>query len=112
MRAATAAGAIACLLAALSGCGSSHGAGSGTTGTTSSGSGTTAGTERSTSPGGIRIDTTPKFIAPPAGSPVHSGLVQVSMRNISLSPDAFRVKAGSTIRWSNYDNVLHNVTSV
>ena len=33
-------------------------------------------------------------------------------RNISIAPDTIRVKAGTTIRWTNYDPLEHNVTSV
>jgi plastocyanin len=42
---------------------------------------------------------------------VLSGLVQVAYRNIAIDPDTVRVKVGSTIRWTNYDSVEHNVTS-
>jgi plastocyanin len=110
MRAATAAGALAFLLALLSGCGSSHNGGGATSAATTSRS--AASGEGSTSEAGIRVNTTPKFVAPPAGTPVRSGLVQIAMHNIFLSPDAIRVKAGSRVKWTNYDNVEHNVTSV
>ncbi|MCW3028248.1 MAG: blue (type 1) copper protein [Solirubrobacterales bacterium] len=39
------------------------------------------------------------------------GAVQVAYRNIAIAPDTVRVKAGSTVRWTNYDAVEHNVTS-
>src|ERR1700758_4525229 len=106
MRAATAAGTMALVLAALCGCGSSQRSGGGSTATGATGA------ERSTRAGGVQVNTTPKFASPAPGSAVRSGLVQVAMRNISLSPDAIRVKAGSRVRWTNYDNVQHNVTSV
>jgi plastocyanin len=107
MRAATAAGAVALVLAAaLSGCGSSHGSGSGSTA-----SGSTGGGEHSTPAAAVRINTTPKFISPPAGAPVRSGVVPIAMRNITLSPDAIRVKVGSSVKWTNFDHVEHNVTS-
>jgi plastocyanin len=42
---------------------------------------------------------------------VRSGKVQVAYRNIAIAPDTPKVKVGSTIRWTNYDTVEHNVTS-
>jgi len=46
-----------------------------------------------------------------ASGPVKSGTVQIAYRNITIQPDAPRVKVGSTIRWTNFDNIAHNVTS-
>ncbi len=40
-----------------------------------------------------------------------SGTVQIAYRNIAIDPDTVRVKVGSTIKWTNYDPVEHNVTS-
>jgi len=37
--------------------------------------------------------------------------VQIAYRNIAIDPDTVRVKVGSTIKWTNYDSVEHNVTS-
>jgi plastocyanin len=37
--------------------------------------------------------------------------VQIAYRNIAIAPDTPKVKLGSTIRWTNYDAVEHNVTS-
>ena len=37
--------------------------------------------------------------------------MQIAYHNIAISPDTLRVKVGSTIRWTNYDAVEHNVTS-
>jgi plastocyanin len=90
----------ALLLAA--GCGSS---GSGTSSTT------TTTTKTSASSGGLKTDTTPKYAAPSSSSPVQSGAVQVAYRNIAINPDTLKVKVGSTIKWTNYDSVEHNVTS-
>jgi len=42
---------------------------------------------------------------------VQSGTVQIAYRNIAIDPDTLRVKAGSTIKWTNYDSVEHDVTS-
>lgn len=94
---------IACsalLLAA--GCGSSGSSTSSTTTTT---------TKTSASSGGLKTDTTPKYAAPSSSSPVQSGAVQVAYRNIAINPDTLKVKVGSTIKWTNYDSVEHNVTS-
>ncbi|HYM46703.1 MAG TPA: plastocyanin/azurin family copper-binding protein [Solirubrobacteraceae bacterium] len=94
---------IACsALLFAAGCGSSSS--SSTPATTSSASGT------STS-GGLKPNTTPKYASPSSSSPVQSGLVQVAYRNIAIAPDTIRVKVGSTIKWTNYDSVEHDVTS-
>lgn len=93
--------AIACFaLLFAAGCGSSGSSNSSTT---------TAST--SASSGGLKTDTTPKYAAPAASAPVQSGTVQVAYRNIAINPDTIKVKVGSTIKWTNFDAVEHNVTS-
>lgn len=93
---------LACAgLTLLAGCGSS-----------SSQSTSAATTSASTATSGLKATTTPKFAAPSSSSPVKSGLVDVAYRNITINPDTIRVKVGSTIKWTDYDNVLHNVTSI
>lgn len=47
----------------------------------------------------------------PASAATQSGVVQIAYRNIAIDPDAVKVKVGSTIRWTNYDEVAHNVVS-
>ena len=37
--------------------------------------------------------------------------MRIAYRNIAIAPDTVRVKVGSTIRWTNFDNIGHNVTS-
>ena len=37
--------------------------------------------------------------------------MQIAYRNIAIDPDTLRVKVGSTVKWTNYDSVEHNVTS-
>jgi plastocyanin len=37
--------------------------------------------------------------------------VQIAYRNIAIAPDTLKVKVGTTIKWTNYDAVAHNVTS-
>jgi plastocyanin len=96
---------IACsALLFAAGCGSSS---------SSSSSATTNSTTTSTSAasGGLKTDSTPKYAAPAASSPVQSGTVQVAYRNIAIDPDTVKVKVGSTIKWTNFDSVEHNVTS-
>jgi plastocyanin len=90
-------------LLALAGCGSSGGS--------SSGASSSATSKRSStrSPGSLKVTTTPKFA--PASGPIRSGLVPIAYRNIAIAPDTVRVKLGSTVRWTNFDNVSHNVTS-
>jgi len=92
---------IACsALLFAAGCGSS---GSSTT------SSSTAST--STSSGGLKANTTPKYASPATSAPVQSGTVQIAYRNIAIDPDTVKVKVGSTIKWTDFDNVTHNVTS-
>jgi plastocyanin len=102
MRRSIAAGSACCALVLLTaGCGSSSSSTATTTPTTSKPVGASA----------VKVDTTPKYASPAPSSPVASGLVQVAYRNIAISPDTLRVKVGSTIKWTNYDQVEHNVTS-
>ena len=96
---------IACFaLLFAAGCGSSSSS------TTSS---TTSSTAASTSAssGGLKANTTPKYAAPAASAPVLSGTVQIAYRNIAIAPDTVKVKVGSTLEWTDYDDVTHNVTS-
>lgn len=96
--------ALAAACAALvlaAGCGSSG----------SSSSSTAATTAKHSSSEGLKADTTPKYASPSSSEPVQSGTVQVAYRNIAIDPDTVRVKVGSTIKWTNYDPVEHNVTS-
>jgi plastocyanin len=105
MKAAAVAGALACGVLALGGCGSSKG-------TSSNGTGSSSVKVEGTPPASIHVNTSPKFVPPPAGAPVRSGTVQIAMHNVSLAPDAIRVRAGTTVRWTNYDPLQYNVTSV
>src|ERR1700744_2034728 len=93
--------AAVCLLALLAGCGSS-----------SSSSSSASSTSKSTSTkagNSLKVNTTPKFA--PASGAVRSGTVNVAYRNIAIAPDTLKVKVGSTIKWTNFDEVAHNVTS-
>ena len=84
------------------GCGSSS---------SGSSSATTKSTASTSAASGLKTDSTPKYAAPAASSPVQSGTVQVAYRNIAIDPDTIKVKVGSTIKWTDYDDVTHNVTS-
>ena len=61
-------------------------------------------------PASVTPIATPKFGAPPASAPVRSG-ARVAYRDITIEPDTLKVKVGSTISWTNYDPIEHNVTS-
>jgi plastocyanin len=91
-------------LVLAAGCGSSNSSSS----SSSSSSGTAKATSKS---GGLKPDTTPKYASPEPSSPVQSGTVQVAYRNIAIDPDTIKVKVGSTIKWTDFDDVTHNVTS-
>ncbi len=107
---------VACaVLVFATGCGSSGSSSTGTTATTptTSSATTPAATSaaKTTSSAGLKADTTPKYASPSPSEPVQSGVVQIAYRNIAIDPDTVRVKVGTTIRWTNYDPVEHNVTS-
>jgi len=79
--------------------------------TTPPGATTTSGKGSKKPPAGLQYDTTPKYASPSSSEPVHEGTVQIAYRNIAIDPDTVRVKVGTTVKWTNYDPVVHNVTS-
>lgn len=94
----------------LAGCGSS-GASTATNKTTST-AGSAATTKTQAGASSLKVDTTPKFATPSKSAPVQSGTVHVAYRDITVQPDTLRVKAGTTVVWTNYDSVKDNVTSI
>jgi plastocyanin len=93
---------IACPLVMLvAGCGSSSSTGSSTAASSTSAAGNA----------GPKAISTPNYGTPAPSAPVQSGTVQIAYRNISIAPDTLKVKVGTTIRWTNYDPIEHNVTS-
>jgi plastocyanin len=96
------------MLLLAAGCGSS-GSGSGSSSTTAAPATTTSSSAPSS--GGLKANTTPKYASPSSSSPIQSGVVPIAYRNIAIDPDTLKVKVGSTIKWTNYDSVEHNVTS-
>src|SRR5262245_45778974 len=102
-------------LVLAAGCGSggksaSRESGSGAAGTQTANT-KTSSPQASGSAAIVKVNTTPKYAAPSASSPVRSGVVHVAYRNIAIEPHTLRVKVGSTIQWTNYDSIEHNVTS-
>lgn len=67
-------------------------------------------TQRSSAPK-IAPLTTPKYVEPKSSEPIRSGVVNVAYRDITIHPDVLRVRVGTTVRWTNYDPVAHNVSS-
>lgn len=131
-----AAAACALVAALLAGCGSGGSSGGGNGGGSSSGgggggsgggsaaaqggAGGGAGSEaaggshgKASKTGGLTLDSTSHihFVKVPSSAPTKSGLVKIAYRDIAIDPDAVRVKVGSTIEWTNYDSVKHNVVS-
>ena len=100
------AGALSVCLALLcaAGCGSSS--------SSTTGSGPASSPAATPASGGLKLSTRPQFGAPPASATVPSGSVQIAYRNITIQPDTVKVKVGSTITWTNYDSIEHNVTSL
>jgi plastocyanin len=99
----------------LAGCGSSSSGGEfasrpPTTTTGPSPSPSTGTTSASGS--SLKVQGRPKFATPSSSEPVRSGTVQISYRNITAHPVTLRVKAGTVVRFVNYDPVQHNATSV
>jgi plastocyanin len=95
------------------GCGSSSGTNgaSATNGTSATTGSAQATPTESTPAASLKVTTTPKYASPSPSAPVQSGTVMIAYRNIAISPDTVRVKVGTTIKWTNYDSVEHNVTS-
>jgi plastocyanin len=100
--------AVCAALVAFAGCGSSSSSSRSSSGSAPFSTASTA-TPKTVTSSGLKATTTPKFVT--ASGPVRSGTVQIAYRNIAIFPDAPRVKVGSTIKWTNFDNVEHNVTS-
>jgi plastocyanin len=107
------------VVALAGGCGGSSSSTSGAppgpaaTGGASGGSSSSSGSAGGTTSAGATLSavTPPKYASPAPGSPVRSGVVQIAYRNITIQPDAIRVRVGSTLRWTNFDPVEHTVTS-
>jgi plastocyanin len=101
--------AMLALGAAIAGCGSSGSAGSSTPASATSAAANPGAT--STSGSVLKVATVPQYATPSSSAPVASGTVQIAYRNITIQPDVLRVKVGTTLRWTNYDTVEHNVTA-
>jgi plastocyanin len=86
-------------------------AGCGSSESSSSSTSTATSTPRTSPSGGLKPTTTPKFASPSSSAPVQSGIVQIAYRNIAIAPDTLKVKVGSTVKWTNFDSVEHNVIS-
>jgi plastocyanin len=93
----------------LAGCGSS---GAATSAPPTTRQGTSPAPQTSTSGSSLKAITRPQFAAPSASEPVQSGTVQISYRNVTARPTTLRVKVGTTVRFTNYDPIEHNATSV
>ncbi len=104
-RSAPAVVALCATVALAAGCGSSS------SGSSNDSTGSATATTKTASSSGLKYDTTPKYAAPASSAPVQGGVVPIAYRNIAIDPDTIRVKVGSTIKWTNYDPVEHNVTS-
>jgi plastocyanin len=116
MRRGISAAVASCALLLATGCGSSSTPTTGTSANaaagTSTGKTTGAFKPAGSAPEAVKVDTTPKFASPSPSTPVESGTVQIAYRDITIEPDAIRVKVGSTIKWTNYDSEQANVTSI
>jgi plastocyanin len=91
----------ACSLMLLAGCGSSSTSSNSSTVTSSSESSGATSTPASTA----------TTTAPASSGPVESGVVAIAYKEIAISPPAVKVKVGTTLKWTNFDSVEHNVTS-
>lgn len=91
-----------CSLVLVSACGSTDTASTGTT--------TPSARATSSNSAGVKIQQAPGSPSTASSSPVRGGVVEVAYRNIAIAPDLLRVKVGTTIRWTNEDPLVHNVT--
>jgi plastocyanin len=98
-----------CAALVAAGCGSSTTAPPTGTGTPAT---TAAGTTSTPAGSHLSLTGTPKFASPSPSAPVLSGRVPIAYRYFTIDPDVVRVKAGSTIVWTNGDPGPDNVTSV
>jgi plastocyanin len=114
MRRGISAAIASCALLLATGCGSSSKPTTGTSSNATTGKRTSTGGIKpaGSAPEAVKVDTTPKFASPSPSAPVQSGTVQIAYRDITIEPDAIRVKVGSTIKWTNYDSEQANVTSI
>jgi plastocyanin len=116
MKASKLAAPLTCVALALvvAGCGSSESGSSSAGKTSKSGATTTSGTSsRPKRETGLEVDSQKsiQYVKVPSSAKAQSGTVQIAYRNIAIEPDAVKVKVGSTIKWTNYDSVPHNVVS-
>lgn len=106
---------LACVALALAaaGCGSSGSGGSGSSSTTTKTAASQGKAGKPKRETGLEVDAgkSIQYAKVPSSAATQSGTVQIAYRNIAIEPDAVRVKLGSTIKWTNYDSVPHNVTS-
>jgi plastocyanin len=114
MRRGNSAAIASCALLLATGCGSTSKPTTGTSSNAAAGTRTSTGGFKpaGSAPEAVKVDATPKFASPSPSTPIESGTVQIAYRNITIEPDAIKVKVGSTIRWTNYDSVQANVTSI
>jgi plastocyanin len=112
MRSAALATALLAGALAATGCGSS-GSSSTSGSATAGGPSSTASSTQAARTQGSRLEFTgsPRYASPSPSQPIESGTVKIAYRNITIAPDTLRVRQGSTVRWTNYDPVEHNVTS-
>jgi len=101
--------ALASSVAIVAGCGSSGSSGASTPASAPAAVSSPGAT--ATSGSVLKVATTPQYATPSTAAPVQSGTVQIAYRNITIQPDVVRVKVGTTLRWTNYDTVEHNVTA-
>jgi plastocyanin len=101
--------AVVAALGVLAGCGSSSSSSSGASSASSTAKPNTIGAGKPGS--GLKASTTPNYASPSSSAPVQSGTVQIAYRDVAIAPDTVKVKVGSTIKWTNFDSIEHNVTS-
>jgi len=99
----------ATILAVLACCVLLLAAGCGSTATPSSSSATSPPLTSASS--ALRAQGTPSYARVPSSAPLQSGVVLIAYRNYAIDPDTLKVRAGTTVRWTNDDSVPHNVTS-
>ena len=75
------------------------------------GCGSSSKPSSSSSPAAAPAPATSTPASTPSSSPA-GGSVAVAMQNIAFSPATLHAKVGQTVKWTNMDQVPHNVTYV
>lgn len=77
------------------------------------GCGSSSSSSSTSAPAAAPAASTPQTSTPAASGSAtpQSGVVAIAYHNVAIAPSAVKVKLGSTIKWTNFDAITHNVIS-